>query len=177
MSSEQISRLLEILDTAIKIGFGFALSLLAIPLRHRFELRRINFQERNVLLLRISEQFEEANNHIGMWQAHWMCDWTLEQVGTAPRPILSMWEKSSTQHFFSAGDKLRGIEAKLMLLGLHDCVRGFRAYHDQWNTLANMLQNVGSPDAQVVIAADSRLSELRDNFYNKLAEARTRLAP
>lgn len=170
-------KLLDIADTAVKVGLGACIgglgAILLASIQHQHELKRILFQRRSDMLERITEDFEEEHNTVIEWYGIQCAAIKARQRNEPFTDVITTAVEKGEKKLREQGTVLHRLEGRLQLLGLGGCALAIADYRTSFVDLHRLSRQQVS-DVEFVTKGTKLLAE-RDRVHEELSKAYRRL--
>ena len=165
---------LEIIDSAVKIGLGAALTgittLLVSRAQRRHELAKERIQRTVALLQQIAQEVESCF-HAALRRWATLCHYVRRRDAKEPLEDAENEARIASDEFFDAFRDLTNAEAKLMLIGASEAANGLKDLGEAM-TIFRRDMRIGAPTLTLdgLTAARANLREKRVALFSELSK-------
>lgn len=167
---------LDIIDTAVKIGFGALISgataYVITRLKYRSDLNKELLSRRQVLLERVANQVEELNRVYLKYYASMLNFIRDKKEGIEWSGYEKDEHKEVTKDLNAGFQELTSAEAKLLLLGETDAYDTLRTYGTKIHAFTQKVVygNRENLEERDIVSLMNEIREARINFYRVLSQ-------
>jgi hypothetical protein len=171
---DTIAKLLEILDTAVKIGLGAIVAgvsgFLLAKTQHRRDLDNEALRRRWDTLEWIAAEFEKVNTVATRWISTKQTSFEMSKSDPNAIAVGQKLLRNDLRVFTESVEAMHKIEGRLLLLNLMDCAMDFQRYRCKWAE-SQGLDSSPNLTYEKLESIYAELQDIRQKVYDRLSKA------